>query len=101
MNRKQLIESLLQAKFENGQITVADESHMHSRGQESHYHVVVISEQFSGKRKVARHQLVQGCLAELFSQGLHALTITAVTKDEWDQNPNATVSPGCSSTHKS
>jgi stress-induced morphogen len=35
-----------------------DESHMHSRGLETHYKAVIVSEQFTGLNAVKRHQKV-------------------------------------------
>ena len=39
-------------------LQVEDESHMHSRGKESHFKVLLVSDVFDGVRKVQRHQKV-------------------------------------------
>ena len=49
----------------------------------THYAAVVISEAFAGKRAIARHQLVYGCLGERMGADIHALSIRAYTPDEW------------------
>ena len=37
-------------------LEVIDESHMHSRGLETHYKAVIVSAQFEGRRAIQRHQ---------------------------------------------
>ncbi len=37
-------------------LNVINESHMHSRGEESHFKVIVVSEQFIGQRLLQRHR---------------------------------------------
>lgn len=55
-------------------LAVMDESHMHNvpAGAESHFKVTV-SEQFNGKRLVARHQWINQILAEELAGKIHAL----------------------------
>ncbi len=55
-------------------LQVLDESHMHSRGQETHYKAVIVSEQFAGLNSVKRHQKVYATMGELMGQ-IHALAI--------------------------
>ena len=54
MNMQQRIEQQL-AALANVHLEVLDESHMHSRGQETHYKAVLVSEQFDGLNSVKRH----------------------------------------------
>lgn len=49
----------------------------------THYAALVISDQFSGKRAIARHQLVYQCLGELMGNEIHAMSIRAHTPEEW------------------
>ena len=49
-------------------LQVLDESHMHSRGLETHYKAVVVGDAFAGKRAVQRHQLVYRTLGPLMTQ---------------------------------
>lgn len=62
-------------------LQVLDESHMHSRGQETHYKAVIVSEQFAGLNSVKRHQKVYATLGELMQQ-IHALAIHTYTAEE-------------------
>ncbi|HBX57364.1 BolA family protein [Pseudomonas sp. UBA2684] len=87
----------LQAVFaglEPQHLEVLDESHMHSRGLETHYKAVIVSPQFAGLNAVKRHQKVYACLGELMGQ-LHALALHTYTPEEWAQQGAAPDSPTC------
>src|SRR5690606_32947723 len=43
-------------------LDVIDESHMHSRGLETHYKAVIVSEAFEGRRPIQRHQAVYAAM---------------------------------------
>jgi acid stress-induced BolA-like protein IbaG/YrbA len=49
----------------------------------THFEALVVAEEFDGKRPLARHQLVYQCLGSLVGTEIHALSITALTPDEW------------------
>ena len=75
-------------------LEVLDESHMHSRGLETHYKAVIVSPQFAGLNAVKRHQLAYACLGDLMGQ-IHALALHTYTPDEWAQQGTAPASPTC------
>ena len=52
-------------------------------GDNTHFQALVVSEKFAGKRPLARHQLVYACLGSLVGNEIHALSITALTPEEW------------------
>lgn len=88
---------LLQAALAHLQpqhLELLDESHMHSRGQETHYKAVIVSEQFTGLNAVKRHQKAYASLGELMGQ-IHALALHTYTPDEWSQQGIAPASPTC------
>ncbi|MDR7024443.1 BolA family protein [Pseudomonas peli] len=92
---------LLQAALANlqpQQLDVLDESHMHSRGLETHYKAVIVSEQFAGLNAVKRHQKVYAAVGELMGQ-IHALALHTYTPDEWTQQGVAPASPTCKGGH--
>lgn len=93
------IENAMQAAFQPVHLQVLDESHMHSRGQETHYKVVVVSEQFAGLNAVKRHQKVYAAMGELMQQ-VHALAVHTYTPEEWVQQGSAPASPVCAGGHK-
>jgi BolA protein len=79
-------------------LNVLDESHMHSRGQQTHYKAVVVSERFAGLNSVKRHQLVYGTLGELMGE-FHALALHTYTPEEWAATGGAPASPACAGGH--
>ncbi|MGE6791190.1 BolA family protein [Pseudomonas guineae] len=79
-------------------LEVLDESHMHSRGLETHYKAVIVSEQFAGLNAVKRHQKAYASLGELMGQ-IHALALHTYTPDEWALQGAAPASPTCKGGH--
>ncbi len=81
MDRKQRIEQLLTQHFSPNHLEVRDISHKHAghsgarpEGQ-THYELIIRSDQFVGMNKVKMHQAIYAVLAEEFKTGLHALAI--------------------------
>jgi len=104
MKVQAVVEAKLREKLAPVHLEVENESHMHSvpAGSETHFKVVVVSPLFEGMNAVKRHQLVYGALAEELAKkpvhgGIHALAITSRTPREWDEKPEANVSPLCAS----
>lgn len=96
--RSKITEALLPAHLE-----IENESHMHSGpAQESHFRVVVVSDQFDGKRLVQRHQLVYKTCAEELAGPVHALSMHLYTAAEWSaREQDAPLSPDCMGGSKS
>ena len=93
MSMRERIQAALGA-LEPQHLEVLDESHMHSRGLETHYKAVVVSPQFAGLNAVKRHQKVYASLGELMGQ-FHALALHTYTPEEWAQQGAAPDSPTC------
>ncbi len=97
----QVIENSIVEKLTIGltpsHLSVENESYMHNvpPGSESHFKVVVVSEQFETKRLVQRHQLVYKCVQEELANSVHALAIHAYTPQEWQKQGIAPDSPKC------
>ena len=53
MSKQDLITAAL-AALQPEHLEVLDESHMHSRGLETHYKAVIVSEAFEGKRAISQ-----------------------------------------------
>jgi acid stress-induced BolA-like protein IbaG/YrbA len=51
----------------------------------THFASQVIAVQFAGLRPIARHQLVYKTLGELVGREIHALSIEALTPDEFQK----------------
>ncbi|MBK3869645.1 BolA/IbaG family iron-sulfur metabolism protein [Pseudomonas stutzeri] len=98
MTKLDLIQNALQA-LQPGHLEVFDESHMHSRGQETHYKAVIVSAQFEGLNSVKRHQKAYAAMGELMRQ-IHALALHTFTPEEWAQQRAVPASPVCAGGHK-
>lgn len=98
MARQQTIEAKLAEAFSLLHLQVENESQRHNvpPGSESHFKVVLVSDDFLGKSLVARHQAVYRVLGDEFKSGLHALALHLYTPQEWqDRHGNAPMSPPC------
>ena len=92
------IESILAEQFQPQWLEVLNESHMHSvpANSETHFRVVLVSELFTDKRSVARHQAVYRALQPQLDGPVHALALHTYTPQEWAQRQqNAPESPDC------
>jgi stress-induced morphogen len=79
-------------------LVVENESHMHSvkPGSETHFKVLVVSPAFDGTSRIARQRRVNEVLREELSSGVHALTMRAITPDEYaNGGADGFVSPNC------
>lgn len=56
----------------------------------THFGALVVAAEFDGKRLLARHQLVYKTLGALVGNEIHALSITALTPDEWREQGGET-----------
>ena len=91
------IEQKIQTALAPVHLEVLNESHMHSvpKNSETHFKVVVVSEQFEGKRLLARHRTMNGLLADELAGGVHALALHTFTPSEWQARKGALDSPNC------
>lgn len=85
------IRTALQA-LEPAFLEVIDESHMHSRGHETHYKAVIVTDHFEGLSKVRRQQAVYAALKDAMP---YALAQHTYTPDEWAKAQQAPDSPHC------
>jgi len=94
MALQERIEQKLTAAFQPTQLSVENESHGHNvpRGSETHFKVVITSQEFLGKSLVARHRAVYQILVEELAGGVHALALFTFSPDEQSQ---AADSPKC------
>jgi BolA protein len=98
MSVEAVIRQKLAEQLSPTHLEVINESHMHSvpPGSESHFKVVIVSDDFSGKRRVGRHQAVYAVLSEELAGGVHALALHTYTEQEWaGHNQQAPQSPAC------
>lgn len=98
MNRFNRIQSLVQENLKPLHLELENESSQHSvpPGSETHFKLLVVAQDFQGLSRVDRQRLIHALLDQEFKVGLHALTIRALTPEEWEkQNPDSFVSPNC------
>jgi BolA protein len=97
MTMDQLIRNKIEQAFAPQELILLNESHMHSGpAANSHFNVTLVSEQFEGKRPVARHQMVYKVLADELAGEVHAIALHLFTQAEWEAAGNTSeVSPNC------
>jgi acid stress-induced BolA-like protein IbaG/YrbA len=72
------ITRLIEAGFNDAIVKVESDDN-------THFGALVVAVEFDGKRLLARHKLVYQSLGALVGNEIHALSITALTPDEWRQ----------------
>lgn len=79
-------------------MVLLNESHQHSGpGAETHWNLVIVSQDFVGKRLLQRHRTVYGVLGDELRGGIHALTMKTLTPTEFAAQGGEVdnVSPPC------
>jgi len=77
------IRRLIEAGFSDANVEVMSDDN-------THFEALVVAAEFADKRPLARHQLVYRCLGALVGNEIHALSITALTPDEWRERSGET-----------
>lgn len=70
--------------------------HLHVEGDGRHFFATIVTAEFDGLSRVARHQRVYGALGERMREQIHALSMKTLTPSEW-----AALSQNQTSTHPS
>jgi len=93
------IEQKSRTELSPSYLKVLNESYMHNvpEGSESHFKVIVVSDEFEGKRLLARHRIINAILADELANHIHALAIHTYTEEEWQALATEQVpqSPNC------
>jgi len=81
------IERLLTSSLRPSELRVKDQSHLHAghagaREGKGHFDVRIVSDEFDGQNRVARHRLVYAALGEFMATDIHALRIDALAPSE-------------------
>ena len=71
--------------------SAAHVGHAGAAGGAGHFSLLVVSEAFSGLPRLARHQRVLHELADLLPHPIHALSIEALTPEEFISQPQRTL----------
>ena len=89
MKRKSKIEEIIKQNlnFEHYKIDDVSESHRgHSgfvEGQETHLNILIVSDDFKKLNRVSRQRVLNQLLFDEFQNGLHAVSYSLFTKDEY------------------
>ena len=86
------IERLLTSAFEPVELLVKDQSHLHAghagaQEGKGHFDVRIVSDQFDGCTRIARHRMVYDALGSLIETDIHALSIHAISPAEKQASP--------------
>jgi BolA protein len=99
MTIEAVIEQKLLSAFSPIHLDVINESHQHNvaPGSESHFKVIIVSDEFVGERLIKRHRAINSLLSHELAEKIHALALHTYTKDEWDKYyaDNTPLSPQC------
>ena len=98
MNVHEFLTSAIKQALHPVYLDVRDESFMHSvpDGAQSHFKVTVVSDEFEGKRLIARHRQVNALADEALKGPVHALALHTYTPQEWEAlGGQAANSPAC------
>tara|TARA_B100000575_G_C22532682_1_gene343133 strand:+ start:87 stop:365 length:279 start_codon:yes stop_codon:yes gene_type:complete len=88
MNRKAKITHILNKNFDIFRCFVSDVSESHKghsgyiEGEETHFEVIIISNDFKNKSRLERHKIVNNCLKNEFKGSLHSITYKLITVSE-------------------
>ena len=82
-----LFEKDLRSAFQLTHLQIEDESHLHAGHAGAatgggHFKLTIVTPEFEGVSKVARHRAVYAALNKHFPAAIHALTILAFTPSE-------------------
>lgn len=97
MKIQQKITDKLEQQFSPSYLQVINESSNHNvpAGSESHFKVVIATQEFQGKRLLQRHRAINACLSEELANDIHALALHTYTPEEWQETQQAPSSPDC------
>ena len=99
MTTKAIIEEKLLSAFSPLYLDVINESNNHNvpPGSESHFKVIIVTNNFAEERLIKRHRSVNKILAEELAEKIHALALHTYTEKEWKDYyaDNTPLSPNC------
>ena len=95
-NIENTINNVLIDEFNPSILSITNESYMHNvpEGSESHFKLVIVSDEFKNLSNVKRHQEVYKVLGEVM-KSIHALSIHSFDNEEYKNNPMILDSPNC------
>lgn len=98
MTTQETIEEKISRGLKCSFLDLTNESHLHNvpDGSESHFRLVVVSDEFNNKNLVTRHRTINKLLAAELAGAVHALALHTFTNEEWNaRGESAQTSPDC------
>ncbi len=92
-DRPALIRHRIEAAIQTETLEIRDDSHLHAghagaRAGGGHFWVRIVSQDFAGLPRLARHRQVYAAIGDAMRNDcIHALSIEALTPDEIPANP--------------
>ena len=92
MSRKAKITDILNKNFDIYRCYVSDVSESHKghsgyiKGEETHFKITIISNDFKNKNRLERHKMVNNFLKNEFLGSLHSITYKLMTVSESKKN---------------
>lgn len=68
------LKSWIETGFENAEVSVDGDGH--------HFEALIVAEEFDGKSRIQRHQLVYAALGDKMKAEVHALSMKTLTAEE-------------------
>ena len=96
MNIKKELTKIIEKSFDVDTLKVIDESFKHKvpKGAQSHFKVIIISNDFIGKSQLERHKKVYLSVHDLM-QKIHALSLHTLTREEVQEENLDFKTPDC------
>ena len=89
LKRKNTIENLILKNYKPKFFSVIDVSEQHrghqnfKEGIESHFEIIIVSENFTNLSRIERHRMVNQTLKEEFLSDLHSVVLKTYTSEEY------------------
>jgi len=93
-----ILETRLAGEFALDHLEVINESSQHNvpANSQTHFKLILVSEDFAGVARVARHRRVNALVADLLAGEVHALALHPYSPAEWTARfGSAPMSPPC------
>jgi len=90
------ITDILNKEFNPVSLKIINESFMHNvpKDSESHFKIVIVSNDFMNIQTIKRHKSIYKALGNIMDE-IHALSIHTFDEDEYKKNPMVIDSPKC------
>jgi acid stress-induced BolA-like protein IbaG/YrbA len=62
--------------------------HLQVQGDGRHFFATIVSAQFEGLQRIARHQRVYQALGDRMREQIHALSMKTLTPEQWASHPD-------------